>query len=309
MRRLILLFFVGWLGAAALPAVAATDYSAQLIERDVVLRDFRFASGEALPELRIHYATLGTPRRDAARHIVNAVTALHGTGGSGRQFLQPQFADELYAPGQPLDITRYYVILPDGIGHGRSSKPSDGLLMRFPAYDYADMVEAQRRMLVEALGVTRLRLLLGTSMGCMHAFVWAETHPDFVDAAMPMACLPVEIAGHNRMWRRAAMEGIRQDPAWKDGNYTTQPVQGLRTAVSLLQVVGFAPLYLQRAYPDRDSADKYIVERIERDLQTRDANDLLYQLDSSRTYNPRPQLARIKTPMAWVNSADDYINP
>jgi homoserine O-acetyltransferase len=164
-------------------------------------------------------------------------------------------------------------------------------------------------MLVEALGITRLRLLLGTSMGCMHAFVWAEAHPDFIEAAMPMACLPVEIAGHNRMWRRAAMEGIRQDPAWKDGNYTAQPVQGLRTAVSLLQVVGFAPLYLQRAYPDRASADAYIVERIARDIQTRDANDLLYQLDSSRTYNPRPQLARIKTPMAWVNSEDDYINP
>ena len=309
MRRLILLFVVGWLGAAALPAVAATDYASQLTEGDVSLRDFRFASSEALPELRIHYATLGTPQRDASGRIINAVMVLHGTGGSGRQFLQPQFADELYGPGQPLDITRYYVILPDGIGHGRSSKPSDGLRMRFPAYDYADMVEAQRRMLVEALGVTRLRLLLGTSMGCMHAFVWAETHPDFVDAAMPMACLPVEIAGHNRMWRRAAMEGIRQDPAWKDGNYTTQPVQGLRTAVSLLQVVGFAPLYLQRAYPDRASADAYIVERIGRDLQTRDANDLLYQLDASRTYDPRPHLARIRTPMAWVNSADDYINP
>jgi homoserine O-acetyltransferase len=305
----MILTLVGWLAAAALPAVAASDYASQLTEGDVVLRDFRFASGEALPELRIHYATLGTPRRDAAGRIVNAVMALHGTGGSGRQFLQPQFADELYGPGQPLDITRYYVILPDGIGHGRSSKPSDGLRTRFPAYDYADMVEAQRRMLVEALGVTRLRLLLGTSMGCMHAFVWAEAYPDFVEAAMPMACLPVEIAGHNRMWRRAAMEGIRQDPAWKDGNYTTQPVQGLRTAVSLLQLVGFAPLHLQRAYPDRESADKYIVERIERDLQTRDANDLLYQLDSSRTYNPRPQLARIKTPMAWVNSEDDYINP
>lgn len=309
MRQLTLLVVVGWLCAAALPAMAATDYASQLTEGDVALRDFRFSTGETLPELRIHYATLGTPRRDDTGRIVNAVMVLHGTGGSGRQFLQPQFADELYGPGQPLDITRYYVILPDGIGHGRSSKPSDGLRMRFPAYDYADMVEAQRRMLVEALGVTRLRLLLGTSMGCMHAFVWAEAHPDFLEAAMPMACLPVEIAGHNRMWRRAAMEGIRQDPAWKDGNYTAQPVQGLRTAVSLLQIVGFAPLYLQRAYPDRASADTYIVERIGRDIQTRDANDLLYQLDSSRTYNPGPYLARIKTPMAWVNSADDYINP
>jgi homoserine O-acetyltransferase len=309
MRRLILLVVVGCLCVAALPARAQTDYASRLTAGDVVLRDFRFSTGETLPELRIRYATLGKPRRDDAGRIVNAVMVLHGTGGSGRQFLQPQFADELYGPGQPLDLTRYYVILPDGIGHGRSSKPSDGLRMRFPAYDYDDMVEAQRRMLVEALGVTRLRLLLGTSMGCMHAFVWAEGHPDFLEAAMPMACLPVEIAGHNRMWRRAAMEGIRQDPAWKDGNYTAQPMQGLRTAVSLLQIVGFAPLYLQRAYPDRASADAYIVERIARDLQTRDANDLLYQLESSRTYNPRPHLSRIKTPMAWVNSADDYINP
>jgi homoserine O-acetyltransferase len=298
-----------WFATAALPALAQTDYASQLTEGDVVLRDFRFASGETLPELRIHYATLGTPRRDAEGRIVNAVMVLHGTGGSGRQFLQPQFADELYGPGQPLDITRYYVILPDGIGHGRSSKPSDGLRMKFPAYDYTDMVEAQRRMLVEALSVTRLRLLLGTSMGCMHGFVWAEAHPDFLQAAMPMACLPVAIAGHNRMWRRSAIEGIRQDPAWKDGNYTTQPVQGLRTAVSLLQVAGFAPLYLQREYPDRESADAYIVERIASDLQRRDANDLIYQLEASRTYDPRPHLGRIRTPMTWVNSSDDFINP
>jgi homoserine O-acetyltransferase len=305
----MILALVGWLATAALPAYAAIDYPLQLTEADFVLHDFHFASGEMLPELRIHYATLGTPRRDAAGRIVNAVMVLHGTGGSGRQFLQPQFADELYGPGQPLDIARMYVILPDGIGHGRSSKPSDGLRMRFPAYDYTDMVEAQRRLLVEGLGVTRMRLLMGTSMGCMHAFVWAETHPELLQAAMPMACLPVAIAGHNRMWRRAAIEGIRLDPAWKDGNYVSQPVQGLRTAVSLLQVAGFAPLYLQRAYPDRASADAYIVERIERDIATRDANDLIYQLEASRTYDPRPHLARIGTPMTWVNSGDDFINP
>jgi homoserine O-acetyltransferase len=280
-----------------------------LTEGDVVLRDFRFASGERLAELRIHYATLGTPKRDAAGRIVNAVIALHGTGGSGRQFLQPQFADELFGPGQPLDLARFYVILPDGIGHGKSLKPSDGLRMRFPKYDYADMVEAQRRMLAEGLGVARLRLAMGTSMGCMHIFVWAEAHPDFADAAMPMACLPVEIAGHNRMWRRAAVEGIRTDPAWRDGNYTAEPLQGLRTAVSLLQVAGFAPLYLQKAYPTRESAEAYIVDRIERDLPTRDANDLIYQLEASRTYDPGPGLERIQVPMTWVNSSDDFINP
>ena len=292
----------------AAPAAAQTDYAARLTEGDVVLRDFRFHSGETLPELRIHYATLGTPHRDARGSIDNAVMVLHGTGGSGRQFLQPQFADQLYGPGQPLDITRYYIILPDNIGHGRSSKPSGGLRMRFPAYDYDDMVEAQRLMLGQ-LGVTGLRLLMGTSMGCMHGFVWAESHPDFARAMMPMACLPTEIAGHNRMWRRLAVEGIRNDPAWAEGNYATQPVQGLRTAVSLLQVAGFAPLYLQRAYPTRETAEAYIVDRVERDIATRDANDLIYQLEASRTYNPLPGLERIRTPMTWVNSADDFINP
>ena len=305
MRLLVFLFLV-LLGA---PALAQTDYASRLTEADVILRDFRFHSGETLPELRIHYATLGTPHRDAQGRIDNAVMVLHGTGGSGRQFLQPQFADELYGPGQPLDISRYFIILPDNIGHGRSSKPSDGLRMRFPAYDYDDMVEAQRRMLVDGLGVTRLRLLMGTSMGCMHGFVWAEAHPDFARAMMPMACLPVEIAGHNRMWRRAAVEGIRRDPAWQEGNYATEPVQGLRTAASLLQIAGFAPLYLQHAYPDRATAEAYIVERIERAILNLDANDLIYQLESSRNYDPEPRLESISVPMTWVNSADDFINP
>jgi homoserine O-acetyltransferase len=298
-----------WAAAAsAQPAAAPRDYAAMLSDGDVTLRNFRFASGERLPELRIHYATLGTPRRDQSGRVTNAVMVLHGTGGTGRQFLAPQFAQELFGPGQPLDISRYYVILPDSIGHGRSSKPSDGLRMRFPKYDYADMVEAQRPML-DSLGVRKLRLLMGTSMGCMHGFVWAQKHPEFAEAMMPVACLPTEIAGHNRMWRKAAIEGIRSDPAWAGGEYRSQPLQGLRTAVSLLQVAGFAPLYLQKAYPTRDAADAYIVDRIDKDLPTRDANDLIYQLEASRTYNPWPNLERIKVPFTWVNSGDDFINP
>ena len=293
----------------AVPAMAEVDYSAQLNQGDAILKDFTFADGEKLPALKIHYATLGTPRRDKAGRIANAVMVLHGTGGSGQQFLQPQFAQELYGPGQPLDLTRYYVILPDGIGHGQSSKPSDGLKMRFPNYDYADMVEAQRRLLVERLGVQRLRLLMGTSMGCMHGFVWGAAHPEFVQAMMPMACMPVRIAGHNRMWRKAAIEGIKQDPAWQGGNYTSEPIQGLRTAVSLLQIAGFAPLYLQKAYPTPDAADAYIVDRIAKDLPTRDANDLIYQLSASYDYDPAAALERIKVPMTWVNSSDDFINP
>jgi homoserine O-acetyltransferase len=304
-KLLIALLALLWAGTAA----AQADYSAQLSEGDAVLRDFRFGSGERMAELRIHYATLGNPRRDARGRVTNAVMVLHGTGGSGRQFLQPQFAGELFGPGQPLDIARYYVILPDGIGHGRSSKPSDGLRMRFPKYDYDDMVEAQRRMLVEGLGVSRLRLLMGTSMGCMHIFVWAEIHPDFARAAMPTACLPVEIAGHNRMWRKLIVEGIRSDPAWAGGNYAAQPAQGLRTAVSILQIAGFAPLYLQKAYPTRSAADAYILDRVAKDLPTRDANDLIYQVEASRNYDPWPKLERIRAPMTWVNSADDFINP
>ena len=300
------------LGIACLlgaPAAAQTDYAARLHEGDALLRDFHFGSGEHLAQLRIHYATLGTPRRDSTGAIANAVMILHGTGGTGRQFLAPQFAGELFGPGQPLDTALYYIILPDDLGHGGSSKPSDGLRMHFPNYDYDDMVEAERRMLAEGLGVTRLRLLMGTSMGCMHAFVWAETHPDFARAMMPLACLPVAIAGHNRMWRKAAIEGISQDPAWQGGDYRSEPLQGLRTAATILQIAGFAPLYLQKAYPTRQSADTYMTERIDRAIPTLDANDLVYQLDSSRNYDPWPKLDRITAPIVWINSGDDFINP
>ena len=291
------------------PAAAQVDYAARATPGDATLANFTFASGQKMASLKIHYITLGKPRRDSSGRIVNAVMVLHGTGGSGQQFLQPQFAGELYGPGQPLDLDRYYVILPDGIGHGRSSKPSDGLRMRFPTYDYADMVEAQHRLLVEHLGVTRLRLLMGTSMGCMHGFVWGARYPAFAEAMMPMACLPTRIAGHNRMWRKAAIDGIRQDPAWRGGDYVGQPLQGLRTAVSLLQVAGFAPLYLQTAYANPDAADAYIVDRIAKDVPSRDANDLIYQLGASYDYDPSAALDRIRVPMTWVNSSDDFINP
>ncbi|WRP30268.1 alpha/beta fold hydrolase [Sphingomonas sp. LY54] len=294
----------------AAPASAAdVDYAAQLKEGQVTLKDFRFGSGGTMKALKLHYGTLGTPVRDARGRVTNAVMVLHGTGGSGRQFLAPQFAQELFGPGQPLDLGRYYVILPDNIGHGRSSKPSDGLRMAFPHYDYDDMVEAQRRLLVEGLKVDRLRLLMGTSMGCMHGFVWGARHPDFMRAMLPMACLPTQIAGHNRMWRKAAIEGIRSDPAWRGGDYSAQPVQGLRTASSLLQVAGFAPLYLQKAYPTRNAADAYITDRVTKDIATRDANDLIYQLESSRNYDPSPHLEKITTPITWINSSDDFINP
>jgi len=277
-------------------------------ESDVTLTEFKFRSGESLPRLKIHYTMLGQPHRNAAGEIDNAIMVLHGTGGSGQQFLRPQFADELYGPGQPLDIRRYWIILPDNIGHGKSSKPSDGLRLQFPNYDYDDMVEAQRLMLGQ-LGVTRLRLIFGTSMGCMHAFVWGETHPNFARALMPMACEPVEIAGLNRMWRQLAINGIKTDPAWRNGMYAEQPKQGLRTAQSLLFVAGAAPLNYQAQYPTRQAASAFAEERVSTAMATLDANDLIYQLESSRTYNPWPKLEAITAPVMWINSADDFINP
>ena len=313
----MMLFLIAALAAQS-PALAPSGWGAPTPaatrawptrEGDIVLKDFRFRSAETLAQLRIHYTTLGSPHRNARGEIDNAVMVLHGTGGSGQQFLRPQFADELYGPGQPLDIGRYWIILPDNIGHGKSSKPSDGLRMRFPAYDYDDMVEAQRRLLTEGLGIKHMRLIMGTSMGCMHSFVWGETHPDFASALMPLACEPIEIAGLNRMWRQLAINGIEADPARKGGNYKVQPIQGLRTAESLLVVAGAAPLYYQAEYPTRASASAFAEERVRSGMLELDANDLIYQLDSSRTYNPWPNLERINVPLTWINSADDFINP
>jgi homoserine O-acetyltransferase len=289
--------------AAALPAKVWPTR-----ESEVVLRDFRFRDGETLPQLRMHYTTLGEPHRNKAGEIDNAVMVLHGTGGDGKQFLRPQFADELYGPGQPLDMRRTFIILPDNIGHGKSSKPSDGLRMHFPKYDYDDMVEAQRQMLL-AMGVSRLRLIMGTSMGCMQSFVWAESHPNFAQALMPLACEPIEIAGLNRMWRQLAINGIEADPAWKGGNYRSEPLTGLRAAENLLFVAGGAPLYYQAQYPTRVAASTYAEERVANGIKELDANDLIYQLDASRNYNPWPKLSAITAPMTWINSADDFINP
>jgi homoserine O-acetyltransferase len=289
--------------------IAATPQPWPATEHDFVARDVRFGSGERLEEVRIHYAMLGQPHRNRRGEIDNAVMLLHGTGGSGRQFLAPQFADELYGPGQPLDITRYWIILVDNIGHGRSSKPSDGLRMRFPHYDYDDMVALQHRLLTEGLNVRHARLILGTSMGCMHGFVWGERYPDFARAIMPLACEPIEIAGLNRMWRQALIDGIRNDPAWMNGEYTAQPAAGLRNAASILAIVGAAPLYFQQQWPTRDAATAEVRARIDRYMANADANDMIYQFESSRNYNPWPELERITTHVMWVNSADDFINP
>ncbi len=298
--------------ALSAPTLAAAPLPTQPTpprEGDFVVRDFRFESGERLPELRLHYLTLGQPARGAQGQISNAVLILHGTGGSGRQFLSPQFADVLFGPGALLDTTRFYVILPDGIGHGRSSKPSDELHARFPPYEYDDMVTAQYRLLTEHLGVRHLRLLMGTSMGGMHTWLWGEKYPDFMDALMPLACLPVPIAGRNRIWRAMIMDAIRTDPEWKGGEYASEPRAALRTALDLLLIAGSASLLMQKSYATRDSTDRYLAGYLAARLPALDANDLFFQVNASRNYDPSPRLEAIKAPLMHVNFADDFINP
>jgi homoserine O-acetyltransferase len=278
-------------------------------EGDYVSHDFHFKSGETLHELRIHYATFGAPVRDANGRVTNAVLLLHGTSGSGGQFLAPQFAGVLFGPGQLLDITRYYIILPDNIGHGKSSKPSDGMHAHFPQYDYDDMVASQHELLEKGLGVNHLRLILGTSMGCMHSWVWGETYPDFMDALMPLACQPVQIAGRNRIWRKMVIDAIRDDPDWKNGEYTAQPWTALKIAAGMFFIAAGAPLQMQKNLPTRDATDAADRDFVKQFSADHDANDLLYAVNASRNYDPSPQLEKIIAPVMFVNSADDFINP
>ena len=279
------------------------------VEGDYVIQNFHFRSGETLPELNMHYRTIGTLQKDASGKATNAVLAGHGTGGSGSSLLNPTFANVLFGPGQLLDATKYFIILPDGIGHGKSSKPSDGLHMKFPKYTYDDMVEALHEVLTKKLGVNHLRLVMGTSMGGMQTWVWGEMYPDFMDALMPLASNPVELAGRNRVWRFMAIEAIKNDADWMGGEYKTQPIRGLTTAEDLLLLAGSAPLNWQAVAPTRATAEKFYLDRFKPALARLDANDLIYQLDASREYNPAPKLEMIKAPLIAVNSADDFINP
>ncbi len=279
------------------------------VEGDFSIRDFRFESGESLPELRLHYRTLGKPLRDAAGKVTNAVLIMHGTGGAGSQFLSRQFAGVLFGPGQLLDAGRYFIVLPDGIGHGKSSKPSDGLRAHFPHYNYNDMVTAQYRLLTEGLGVNHLLLVMGTSMGGMHTWVWGEKYPDFMDKLMPLASLPVQISGRNRWTRRMVMDSIKNDPEWNNGDYKTQPIRGLTSAVYTLMMMSSAPLQNYKQSPTRDEADRSFDAQVKSQLANRDANDMLYQFDSSRDYDPAPDLEKIKAPLIAINSADDQVNP
>ena len=301
LRLSLLLLALAWVrtGAAQYPTPT---------EGDFVLRNFQFTSGETLPELRLHYRSLGQPQRDGQGMVQNAVLITHGTGGSGAQFLRPDFAGELFGPGQLLDAARYFIVLPDGIGHGRSSKPSDGLRARFPHYGYGDMVTAQYRLLTEGLGVNHLRLVMGTSMGGMHTWVWGQRYPDFMDALMPLASLPTQISGRNRAWRRVLIDAIRSDPEWQGGNYSRQP-QSLRTAQQMLWLVGSNPVLRQQQMPTLAVSDSVLDASIAASLRNADANDVLYQVEASRDYDPGPDLEKIRAPLFAINSADDLVNP
>jgi homoserine O-acetyltransferase len=289
---------------------SAADYPA-LTEGDFTIRDFKFQSGETLPELRIHYRTLGTPQKDAQGKTTNAVLIMHGTTGSGAQFIRPEFAGELFGKDQPLDATKFFIVLPDGIGHGKSSKPSDGMHAKFPRYGYLDMVEADYRLLTEGLGVNHARLVMGTSMGGMHTWLWGELHPDFMDALMPLASLPTQISGRNRAWRRLVIDAIRNDPAWEGGEYPAGAGQppSLRTAAETLWFMSSNPVLRQKDAPSLAKTDEVLDKFVEQIVKTDDANDVLYALEASHDYDPGPGLEKIRAPLLAINSADDLINP
>jgi homoserine O-acetyltransferase/O-succinyltransferase len=286
---------------------SAADYPTPT-EGDYTIRDFKFASGQTLPELRLHYRTLGKPEKDSQGKTTNAVLIMHGTTGSGAQFIRPEFAGELFGKDQPLDATKFFIVLPDGIGHGKSSKPSDGMHAKFPRYGYLDMVEGDYRLLTEGVGVNHARLVMGTSMGGMHSWLWGELHPDFMDALVPLASLPTQISGRNRAWRRLVIDAIRNDPAWEGGEYKTQP-PSLRTAAEMLWFMSSNPVLRQKDAPTLSKTDEVLDKFVEQIVKTDDANDVLYALEASHDYDPGPNLEKIQAPLLAINFADDLINP
>jgi len=289
--------------------LAWSQQSTKIAQGDYIAHDFHFHSGETLPQLRLHYTTLGNPVRDGSGHVTNAVVIMHATTGDGAWYAQSKaFAGELFGPGQLLDASHYYLILPDAIGHGKSSKPSDGLHARFPHYDYEDMVEAEHLLLTDGLKVDHLRLYMGMSMGCMHAFIFAEKYPDSLDAAMPLACSVVEIGGRNRIFRKVLTDAIRNDPGYNNGEYKQQPA-ALRTAVGMMMYDVTSSRRMQVLDLSREKADADLQKFIDSNLPGLDANDVLYAFDASRDYDPSAKLDQIKAAIMWVNSADDAVNP
>jgi homoserine O-acetyltransferase len=303
--KLYLFGLLVWISAAR-PA-NATEYPAP-VNGEYVLRDFHFESGESSPALRMHYRSVGAAQRDSNGRVTNAVIILHGTTGSGAQFIRAEFAGELFGKGQPLDAERFFLVLPDGIGHGQSSKPSEGMRAHFPRYGYRDMVEAQYRLLTEGLEVNHLRLVMGTSMGGMHTWLWGELHPQFMDALLPLACLPTEISGRNRVWRRMIIDAIRTDPGWQNGDYQSQP-HGLGVAAEVLYFMSSNPVQRYKEAPTLQKADQLLDSFVANLVKTCDANDVLYALEASHDYSPGPGLERIQAPLLAINFTDDLINP
>jgi homoserine O-acetyltransferase len=291
---------------AASPALAQTGWPNQR-EADVVFKDFAFASGERLAELKLHYLTLGAEKRNATGDIVNAVLLLHGTSGTSKNWLQPSLANELFAPGAPLDAEKYFIVIPDGIGRGGSSKPSDGLRMNFPHYRYGDMIGMTHRLLTEHLGVKHLKLVLGTSMGGMHTWLWGEMYPDFMDALAPIASQPIAIGGRNWMYRRIGIEAIRNDPDWNGGNYEKNPTHYVYTApIGVLMTE--SPIHFQQVAPGREAMDALYRQMVEQ-ASKQDANNQLYAAEAVMDYDPSKDLEKIKAKLVAINFADDEVNP
>ena len=299
-------FFV--IGGVFIAAEARGQSYPAPVEGDFVAKGYRFEGGETMPEVRVHYRTIGSPRKDADGVVRNAVLILHGTGGTGRAFVSEGYAGRLFGKGQLLDADRYFIILPDNVGHGQSSKPSDGMRMKFPKYGYTDMVRLQHRLVTEGLGLTHLRLVMGTSMGAMHTWMWGYMYPTFADALVPLASNPVAIAGRNRIWRKALVDAIVNDPTWDNGNYTTPP-RGMASAIGFLLMATSVPLQWQKQYPTKDAADAYLAQQIASRVKTTDANDMIYYFRASEDYDPSPHLEKITAPLLAINSADDFVNP
>ncbi|MES2693395.1 MAG: alpha/beta fold hydrolase [Verrucomicrobiota bacterium] len=312
-RSLLLLaaWIVAWIAsslASRSATPAAPTFRPVYHEGSFTLRDFAFNSGETLPEVNLAYRTLGEPKRDAKGVIRNAVLMIHGTTGDGTQFLGRDFVSDLYLDGLPLDVSKYYLIMPDCLGHGDSSKPSDGLRAKFPRYGYRDQITATYRLLTEHLEVKHLRLVIGASMGGMHVWLWGEMYPDYMDALVPLGSLPTQVSGRNRVWRRVIIDAIRNDPEWKNGNYETQP-QSLRTAGQMAFFISDNPVHRQKAMPTLVKADEVLDTFIESYFERTDANDILYAVEASHDFDPGPELEKIRAPLLAINSADDLINP
>lgn len=301
------LIAIALLFTLAAPAAAQSAFPAP-VEGDFVARDVVFASGERADSIRLHYRTIGQPRKDPDGVVRNGVLILHGTGGSGRGFVSDGYAGRLFGKGQLLDAERYFIILPDNVGHGQSSKPSDGPRMRFPQYRYADMVRLQHRLVTEALGLSELKLIMGTSMGAMHAWMWGYMYPSFARGLVPLASNPVEIAGRNRVWRKLLVDAIVTDPTWKGGEYT-EPPRGMASALGFLLIATSVPLQWQKQFPTHAAADAWLEDQIKTRMKTTDANDTIYHFRASEDFDPSPHLGTITAPLLAINSADDFVNP